>query len=149
MKTFTQFQEDAYKPPKSVDKVAKQMEKDGVKFPDAEKIDDIKKFIGQTSDFPDNKEDADFKSVLGGIVNRATRRNTPIVGRDTEYAEPYKGGIKDRLKQFKAEREAKKRFKEKNKYDINKNPNLKIRRHPMIAPLLFDFTNPKKFGGFT
>ena len=80
MKTFTQFQEDAYKPPKSVNKVAKQMEKDGVKFPDAEKIDDIKKFIGQTSDFPDNKEDADFKSVLGGIVNRATRRNTPIVG---------------------------------------------------------------------
>ena len=38
MKTFTQFQEDAYKPPKSVDKVAKQMEKDGIKFPDAEKL---------------------------------------------------------------------------------------------------------------
>ena len=35
MKTFTQFQEDAYKPPKTVNKVAKQMEKDGVKFPDA------------------------------------------------------------------------------------------------------------------
>ena len=32
---------------------------------------------------------------------------------------------------------------------VMKNPNLKIRRHPMIAPLLFDFTNPKKFGGFT
>ena len=149
MKTFTQFQEDAYKPPKSVDKVAKQMEKDGIKFPDAEKIDDIKKFIGQTSDFPDNKQDADFKNVLKNVINRATRRSTPIVGRDTKYVEPYKGGIKDRLKQFKAERETKKRFKEKNKYDINKNPNLKIRRHPMIAPLLFDFTNPKKFGGFT
>ena len=51
--------------------------------------------------------------------------------------------------EFKAERETKKRFKKTNKYDINKNPNLKIRRHPMIAPLLFDFTNPKKFGGFT
>ena len=61
----------------------------------------------------------------------------------------YKGGIKDRLKQFKAERETKKRFKEKNKYDINKNPNLKIRRHPMMAPELFDFTNPKKISGIT
>ena len=119
MKTFTKFQEDAYKPPKSVDKVAKQMEKDGVKFPDAEKIDDIKKFIGQTSDFPDNKEDADFKSALGGIVNRATRRSTPIVGRDTKYVEPYKGGIRDRFKQFNSAREAKRRYKEKNKYDIN------------------------------
>ena len=52
MKTFTQFQEDAYKPPKSVDKVAKQMEKDGVKFPDAEKIDDIIKF----DEFLENNE---------------------------------------------------------------------------------------------
>ena len=149
MKTFTQFQEDAYKPPKTVNKVAKQMEKDGVKFPDAEKIDDIKKFIGQTSDFPDNKVDADFKNILKGVVDKATRRSTPVVGRDTKYAEPYKGGIKDRLKQFKAERESKKRFKEKNKYDINKNPNLKIRRHPMITPSLFDFTNPKKISGIT
>ena len=45
MKTFTKFQEDAYKPPKSEDKVAKQMEKDGIKFPDAEKIDDIIKGV--------------------------------------------------------------------------------------------------------
>ena len=149
MKTFTKFQEDAYKPPKSVDKVAKQMEKDGIKFPDAEKIDDIKKFKGQTSDLPDNKQDADFKNVLKNVINRATRRSTPIVGRDTKYVEPYKGGIRDRFKQFNSAREAKRRYKEKNKYDINKNPNLKIRRHPMIAPLLFDFTNPKKFGGFT
>ena len=149
MKTFTQFQEDAYKPPKTVNKVAKQMEKDGVKFPDAKKIDDIKKFTGQISDFPDNKDDANFKNLLRSVVDRATRRSTPIVGRDTKYVEPYKGGIKDRFKQFKAERETKKRFKEKNKYDINKNPNLKIRRHPMITPSLFDFTKSKKFGGFT
>ena len=149
MKTFTQFQEDAYKPPKTVNKVAKQMEKDGVKFPDAKAIDDIKKFTGQISDFPDNKEDAGFKNLLKGVVDKATRRSTPVVGRDTQYVEPYKGGIKDRLKQFKAERETKKRFKKTNKYDINKNPNLKIRRHPMITPSLFDFTNPKKISGIT
>ena len=149
MKTFTQFQEDAYKKPKTVNKVAKQMEKDGLKYPDAKAFDDMKKFTGQISDFPDNKEDAGFKNLLKNVIEKGTRKPTPIVGRDTIYVEPYKGGIKDRLKQFKAERESKKRFKEKNKYDINKNPNLKIRRHPMITPSLFDFTNPKKFGGFT
>ena len=87
MKTFKQFQEDAYKPPKTVNKVAKQMEKDGVKFPDAKAIDDIKKFTGKISDFPDNKHDADFKNLLRGVVDKATRRNTPIVGRDTKYVE--------------------------------------------------------------
>ena len=73
MKSFKQFQEDAYKPPKTVNKVAKQMEKDGVKFPDAKAFDDIKKFTGEITDYP-NKEDAAFKELLTNVKDKATRK---------------------------------------------------------------------------
>ena len=126
MKTFQQFQEDAYKDPKNINKVAKEYEKgDFRKFPNAKARDDLKKYTGEITDhqyYPD----ISLKRHLSNMLKGFTRRSTPVVGRDTKYVNPNtSGNMIDLLKQ---------NFKKDNKFDINKNKNLKVRKHPIIAP---------------
>ena len=124
MKTFQQFQEDAYKNPKNTAKVAKEYEKSGAKFPDEKTREDIKTYTGSISDF--NDPEAGFKDHLRNMLSGFTRRSTPIVGRDTKYVNPnISGNIINSLKQ---------NFKRDNKFDINKNKNLKVIKHPIVAP---------------
>ena len=138
MKTFQQFQEDAYKNPKNTAKVAKEYEKSGAKFPDEKTREDIKTYTDSTSDFND-PADTGFKKHLRNMLSGFTRRSTPIVGRDTKYVNPNTNrGITNFLKQ---------QHKRDNKFDINKNKNLKVIKHPMItpefnpnAPKVLDFT---------
>ena len=137
MKTFQQFQEDAYKNPKNTAKVAKEYEKSGAKFPDEKTREDIKTYTGSISDF--NDPEAGFKDHLRNMLSGFTRRSTPIVGRDTKYVNPNT----DRkvINFFKQD------FKTDTKYDINKNKKLRVIKHPMItpefnpnAPKVLDFT---------
>ena len=124
MKTFRQFQENAYKPPKTVNKVAKEYEKSGAKFPDSEAFKGIKKFTGEITD---NETQADFKSFLKNRLRGFTRRGTPVVGNDTQYVNPNTNRKTRNL--------IKQNFKQKNKFDINQPYNIKVKTHPMIAPL--------------
>ena len=137
MKTFQQFQEDAYKNPKNTAKVAKEYEKSGAKFPDEKTREELKTYTGSISDF--NDPEAGFKDYLRNMLGGFTRRSTPIVGRDTKYVNPNT----DRkvIDYFKQD------FKQDNKYDINKNKKLRVIKHPMItpefnpnAPKVLDFT---------
>ena len=126
MKTFQQFQEDAYKNPKNTAKVAKEYEKGGFrKFPDEKAREDIKTYTGSISDFKD--PEAGFKDHLRNMLSGFTRRSTPIVGRDTKYVNPNT----DRkvINFFKQD------FKQDTKYDINKNKNLRVIKHPIMAPV--------------
>ena len=125
MKTFQQFQEDAYKNPKNTAKVAKEYEKSGAKFPDEKAREDIKTYTDSTSDF-NSPADAGFKRHLTNMLSGFTRRNTPVVGRDTKYVNPNTS--RSVIKNIKQD------FKTKNKFDINKNNNLNVIKHPMIAP---------------
>ena len=124
MKTFQQFQEDAYKDPKNITKVAKEYEKSGAKFPDEKAREDIKTYTGSISDF--NDPEAGFKDHLRNMLSGFTRKRTPIVGRDTKYVNPNT----DR----KVINFFKKDFKKDTKYDINKNKKLRVIKHPMLAP---------------
>ena len=134
MKTFQQFQEDAYKNPKNTAKVAKEYEKSGAKFPDEKAREDIKTYTGSISDF--NDPEAGFKKHLRNMLSGFTRRSTPIVGRDTKYVNPNTNrGITNFFK---------KDFKQDNKYDINKNKKLRVIKHPIMAPEIKKNT-PKGF----
>ena len=124
MKTFQQFQEDAYKNPKNTSKVAKEYEKSGAKFPNAQTMDQIKKYTSSISDF--NDPQSGFKKHLRNVLSGFTRKPTPIVGRDTKYVNPNTS--RRVIKNIKQD------FKQKNKFDINKNKNLKVIKNPMIAP---------------
>ena len=126
MKTFQQFQEDAYKDPKNINKVAKEYEKgDFRKFPNAEARDDIKKYTDEITDHQD-PTDISLKKLFSNMLKGFTRRSTPVVGRDTKYVNPNtSGNIINSLKQ---------NFKKDNKFDINKNQNLRVIKHPMLAP---------------
>ena len=124
MKTFQQFMENAYADPKNTAKVAKEYEKSGAKFPNAQAMDDIKKYTNSISDF--NDPQAGFKNYLKNITRQFTRKATPIVGRDTTYVNP--NTPRRVIKNIKQD------FETKNKFNINKNKNLKIIKHPMIAP---------------
>ena len=134
MKTFQQFQEDAYKNPKNTAKVAKEYEKSGAKFPDEKAREDIKTYTGSISDF--NDPEAGFKKHLRNMLSGFTRRSTPIVGRDTKYVNPNT----DRkvINFFKQD------FKQDTKYDINKNKKLRVIKHPIMAPEIKKNT-PKGF----
>ena len=134
MKTFQQFQEDAYKNPKNTSKVAKEYEKSGAKFPDAKTMDDIKKYTSSISDF--NDPEVGFKKHLRNMLSGFTRRSTPVVGRDTKYVNPNT----DRkvINFFKQD------FKTDTKYDINKNKKLRVIKHPIMAPEIKKNT-PKGF----
>ena len=135
MKTFQQFQEDAYKNPKNTAKVAKEYEKSGAKFPDEKTREDIKTYTDSTSDFND-PADTGFKKHLRNMLSGFTRRSTPIVGRDTKYVNPNTNrGITNFFKQD---------FKRDTKYDINKNKNLRVIKHPIMAPEIKKNT-PKGF----
>tara|TARA_Y100001972_G_scaffold35422_1_gene43792 strand:- start:127 stop:531 length:405 start_codon:yes stop_codon:yes gene_type:complete len=124
MKTFQQFMENAYADPKNTAKVAKEYEKTGAKFPDAQSMDQLKKYTSSISDFKDPQ--AGFKNFLD-ITRRAfTRKTTPIVGRDTKYVNPNTS--RRVIKNLKQD------FKQKNKFNINKNKNLKVIKNPMITP---------------
>ena len=124
MKTFQQFMENAYADPKNTAKVAKEYEKSGAKFPNAQAMDDLKKYTSSISDFKDPQ--ASFKNFLDLTRRAFTRKPTPVVGRDTKYVNPNtSGNMIDLLKQ---------NFKKDNKFDINKNKNLRVRKHPIIAP---------------
>ena len=125
MKTFQQFQEDAYKNPKNTAKVAKEYEKSGAKFPDEKTREDIKTYTDSTSDFND-PADTGFKKHLRNMLSGFTRRSTPIVGRDTKYVNPNTS--RRVIKNLKQD------FKQKNKFNINKNKNLKVIKNPMITP---------------
>ena len=135
MKTFQQFQEDAYKNPKNTAKVAKEYEKSGAKFPDEKTREDIKTYTDSTSDFID-PADTGFKKHLRNMLSGFTRRSTPIVGRDTKYVNPNT----DRkvINFFKQD------FKTDTKYDINKNKKLRVIKHPIMAPEIKKNT-PKGF----
>ena len=125
MKTFNQFQEDAYKNPKDTTKVAKEYEKSGAKFPNPQISDALKKYTGEITDhiYP---PDVSLKRHLSTVLKGFTRRSTPVVGRDTKYVNPNtSGNMIDLLKQ---------NFKKDNKFDINKNKNLRVRKHSIIAP---------------
>ena len=124
MKTFQQFMENAYADPKNTAKVAKEYEKSGAKFPDAKTMDDIKKYTSSISDF--NDPEAGFKKFLDMTRRAFTRQTTPIVGRDTKYVNPNTS--RRVIKNIKQD------FKTKNKFNINKNKNLKVIKNPMIAP---------------
>tara|TARA_B100001109_G_C18443089_1_gene280889 strand:- start:46 stop:450 length:405 start_codon:yes stop_codon:yes gene_type:complete len=124
MKTFQQFQEDAYKNPKNTAKVAKEYEKSGAKFPNAQAMDDLKKYTSSISDFKDPQ--ASFKNFLDLTRRAFTRKPTPVVGRDTKYVNPNTS--RRVIKNIKQD------FKTKNKFNINKNKNLKVIKNPMIAP---------------
>ena len=124
MKTFQQFQEDAYKNPKNTAKVAKEYEKSGAKFPDEKAREDIKTYTGSISDF--NDPDAGFKKHLRNMLSGFTRKDTPVVGRDTKYVNPNTN--RKTINLFK------RKFKKDNKFDINKNKNLRVIKNPMIAP---------------
>ena len=134
MKTFQQFQEDAYKNPKNTSKVAKEYEKSGAKFPDEKARKDIKTYTGSISDF--NDPEAGFKDHLRNMLSGFTRRSTPIVGRDTKYVNPNT----DRkvINFFKQD------FKKDTKYDINKNKKLRVKKHPIMTPEIKKNT-PKGF----
>ena len=134
MKTFQQFQEDAYKNPKNTAKVAKEYEKSGAKFPDEKAREDIKTYTGSISDF--NDPEAGFKDYLRNMLSGFTRRSTPIVGRDKKYVNPNT----DR----KVINFFKKDFKTDTKYDINKNKKLRVIKHPIMAPEIKKNT-PKGF----
>ena len=124
MKTFKQFMENAYADPKNTAKVAKEYEKSGAKFPNAQAMDDLKKYTSSISDFPDPQ--AGFKRFLDITRRNFTRYSTPMVGRDTKYVNPNTS--RSVIKNIKQD------FKTKNKFDINKNNNLNVIKHPMIAP---------------
>ena len=124
MKTFQQFMENAYADPKNTAKVAKEYEKSGAKFPDAKTMDDIKKYTSSISDFKDPQ--ASFKNFLDLTRRAFTRKPTPVVGRDTKYVNPNTS--RRVIKNIKQD------FKTKNKFNINKNKNLKVIKNPMIAP---------------
>ena len=126
MKTFQQFQEDAYKDPKNINKVAKEYEKgDFRKFPNAEARDDIKKYTDEITDHQD-PTDISLKKLFSNMLKGFTRRSTPVVGRDTKYVNPNtSGNMIDLLKQ---------NFKKDNKFDVNKNKNLRVIKHPIVAP---------------
>ena len=124
MKTFQQFMENAYADPKNTADVAKEYEKTGAKFPDAQAMDQIKKYTSSISDFIDPQ--ADFKRFLDITRRNFTRYSTPMVGRDTKYVNPNTS--RREIKNMKQD------FKRKTKFDINKNYNLKVIKHPMIAP---------------
>ena len=125
MKTFQQFQEDAYKNPKNTAKVAKEYEKSGAKFPDEKAREDIKTYTGSISDF--NDPEVGFKKRLRNMLSGFTRRSTPIVGRDTKYVNPNTNrGITNFFK---------KDFKQDTEYDINKNKKLRVIKHPIMAPV--------------
>ena len=125
MKTFYQFQEDAYKNPKDTTKVAKEYEKSGAKFPDPQISDALKKYTGEITDHQ-YSPDISLKRHLSNMLKGFTRRSTPVVGRDTKYVNPNtSGNMIDLLKQ---------NFKKDNKFDINKNKNLRVIKNPMIAP---------------
>ena len=134
MKTFQQFQEDAYKNPKNTSKVAKEYEKSGAKFPDEKARKDIKTYTGSISDF--NDPEVGFKKHLRNMLSGFTRRSTPVVGRDTKYVNPNT----DRkvINFFKQD------FKTDTKYDINKNKKLRVIKHPIMAPEIKKNT-PKGF----
>jgi len=117
--------ENAYADPKNTAKVAKEYEKgDFRKFPNAQAMDDLKKYTNSISDF--NDPDAAFKKVLKNTTDEFTRKTTPIVGRDTKYVNPNTSNRV--IKNIKQD------FKTKNKFNINKNKNLKVIKNPMIAP---------------
>ena len=124
MKTFQQFQEDAYKNPKNTTKVAKEYEKSGARFPDEKAREEIKNYTSSISDF--NDPEAGFKDHLRNMLSGFTRRSTPIVGRDTKYVNPNTS--RRVIKNLKQD------FKQKNKFNINKNKNLKVIKNPMITP---------------
>ena len=134
MKTFQQFQEDAYKNPKNTTKVAKEYEKSGARFPDEKAREEIKNYTSSISDF--NDPEAGFKDHLRNMLSGFTRRSTPIVGRDTKYVNPNT----DRkvINFFKQD------FKQDTKYDINKNKKLRVIKHPIMAPEIKKNT-PKGF----
>ena len=124
MKTFQQFMENAYADPKNTAKVAKEYEKSGAKFPNAQAMDDLKKYTSSISDFKDPQ--ASFKNFLDLTRRAFTRKPTPVVGRDTKYVNPNTS--RRVIKNIKQD------FKTKNKFNINKNKNLKVIKNPMIAP---------------
>ena len=124
MKTFQQFMENAYADPKNTAKVAKEYEKSGAKFPNAQAMDDLKKYTSSISDFKDPQ--AGFKNFLDLTRRAFTRKPTPVVGRDTKYVNPNTS--RRVIKNIKQD------FKTKNKFNINKNKNLKVIKNPMIAP---------------
>ena len=135
MKTFQQFQEDAYKNPKNTAKVAKEYEKgDFRKFPDEKAREDIKTYTQRSiSDF-NNPEQTGFKRHLSNMLSGFTRRSTPVVGRDTKYVNP---NTNREITNF-----FKQKHKRDNKFDINKNKNLKVIKHPMLTPE-FNPNSPK------
>ena len=116
--------ENAYADPKNTAKVAKEYEKSGAKFPNAQAMDDLKKYTSSISDFKDPQ--ASFKNFLDLTRRAFTRKPTPVVGRDTKYVNPNTS--RRVIKNIKQD------FKTKNKFNINKNKNLKVIKNPMIAP---------------
>ena len=124
MKTFQQFMENAYADPKNTAKVAKEYEKSGAKFPNAQAMDDLKKYTSSISDFKDPQ--ASLKNFLDLTRRAFTRKPTPVVGRDTKYVNPNTS--RRVIKNIKQD------FKTKNKFNINKNKKLKVIKNPMIAP---------------
>ena len=124
MKTFQQFMENAYADPKNTAKVAKEYEKSGAKFPNAQAMDDLKKYTSSISDFKDPQ--ASLKNFLDLTRRAFTRKPTPVVGRDTKYVNPNTS--RRVIKNIKQD------FKTKNKFNINKNKNLKVIKNPMITP---------------
>ena len=124
MKTFQQFQEDAYKNPKNTAKVAKKYEEDGGEFPDEKQRKEVKNYTDSISDFKD--PEADYKYALKNMISGFTRKPTPVVGRDTKYVNP---NTDEKTINF-----FKKEFKQDNQYDINKNKKLRVRKHPIMAP---------------
>ena len=135
MKTFQQFQEDAYKDPKNLNKVAKEYEKSGAKFPNVKGRKDIKTYTDEITDHQD-PTDISLKRHFNNMLKGFMRRSTPVVSRDTKYVSPNTSG--NYIKSLK------RNFKTDNQFDINKNQNLRVIKHPMLTPEIKPNT-PKGF----